>query len=32
MQIQGQMLYVDVKNRKDTGTFTMTRTGGIFHN
>lgn len=32
MQIQGQMLYVDDKNRKDTGTFTMTRTGGIFHN
>jgi hypothetical protein len=32
MQIQGQMLYVDDQGRKDTGTFTMTRTGHIFHN
>ena len=31
MQIQGQMLYVDDQGRKDTGTFTMTRTGNIFH-
>jgi hypothetical protein len=32
MQIQGQMLYIDDQGRKDTGTFTMTRTGNIFHN
>jgi len=31
MQIQGQMLYVDDQGRKDTGTFTMTRTGNVFH-
>jgi hypothetical protein len=31
MQIQGQMLYVDDQGRKDAGTFTMTRTGHIFH-
>jgi hypothetical protein len=31
MQIQGQMLYIDEQGRKDAGTFTMTRTGHIFH-
>jgi hypothetical protein len=32
MQMQGKMLYLDEQNRKDVGTFTMTRTGHVFQN
>ena len=31
-QMQGKMLYVDEQNRKDVGTFTMTRMGHVFQN
>jgi hypothetical protein len=31
-QMQGKLLYVDEQNRKDVGTFTMTRMGNVFQN
>ncbi len=31
-QMQGKMLYLDEQNRKDVGTFTMTRMGHVFQN
>jgi hypothetical protein len=32
MQMQGKMLYLDEQNRKDVGTFTMTRMGHVYQN